>query len=128
MLADATVEGLGELVGFENHGGRTYLGPGARAFARVEYGYGNNGDDGTEGAREGRGPHRGKEIGLERHAIARGLGRSSLRCDTAIAATKGRRPDSGPSRPPIVPIDASSFILRQPWGREGLAFFREGAA
>jgi CobQ-like glutamine amidotransferase family enzyme len=41
---------LGEVVGFENHGGRTYLGPGAEPFARVRYGYGNNGDDGTEGA------------------------------------------------------------------------------
>ena len=50
MLADAEVHGLGEVVGFENHGGRTYLGPGARPFARVRYGFGNNGDDGTEGA------------------------------------------------------------------------------
>jgi hypothetical protein len=39
------------LAGFENHGGRTYLGPAARPFATVQYGYGNNGDDGTEGAR-----------------------------------------------------------------------------
>jgi CobQ-like glutamine amidotransferase family enzyme len=48
MLADA--DELGEVVGFENHGGRTYLGPTARPFARVRFGYGNNGDDGTEGA------------------------------------------------------------------------------
>jgi len=46
----ALTDGLGEVVGFENHGGRTYLGPSARPFARVRYGYGNNGDDGTEGA------------------------------------------------------------------------------
>jgi hypothetical protein len=39
------------LVGFENHGGRTYLGPGARPLARVRSGFGNNGRDGTEGAR-----------------------------------------------------------------------------
>lgn len=44
---------LGEVVGFENHGGRTYLGPGARPFARVQRGYGNNGVDGTEGALQG---------------------------------------------------------------------------
>jgi CobQ-like glutamine amidotransferase family enzyme len=50
VLARATVDGVGELVGFENHGGRTYLGPGARPFAFVEYGRGNNSDDGTEGA------------------------------------------------------------------------------
>lgn len=43
----------GTLVGFENHGGRTYLGPGARPLARVRSGYGNNGRDRTEGAREG---------------------------------------------------------------------------
>ena len=43
-------EAVGEVVGFENHGGRTYLGPTARPFARVRFGFGNNGDDGTEGA------------------------------------------------------------------------------
>jgi lipid II isoglutaminyl synthase (glutamine-hydrolysing) len=39
------------LVGFENHSGRPYLGPGARPLARVEKGYGNNGEDGFEGCR-----------------------------------------------------------------------------
>ncbi len=39
------------LVGFENHGGRTYLGPGGQALARVRSGFGNNGRDRTEGAR-----------------------------------------------------------------------------
>jgi len=38
------------LVGFENHGGRTFLGPDARPLARVRVGFGNNGRDGTEGA------------------------------------------------------------------------------
>ncbi|MBF6600237.1 MAG: glutamine amidotransferase [Dehalococcoidia bacterium] len=38
------------IVGFENHGGRTRLGPGARPFARVRHGFGNNGEDGSEGA------------------------------------------------------------------------------
>jgi len=50
ILAASEVEGVREVVGFENHGGRTYLGPAARPFARVEYGFGNNGEDGTEGA------------------------------------------------------------------------------
>lgn len=36
------------LVGFENHGGRTYLGPTATPLGRVVSGIGNNGD-GTEG-------------------------------------------------------------------------------
>lgn len=38
------------LVGFENHGGRTVLGPAARPLGRVERGWGNNGEDRTEGA------------------------------------------------------------------------------
>jgi CobQ-like glutamine amidotransferase family enzyme len=39
------------IAGFENHGGRTYLGPGAEALGRVVRGHGNNGADGTEGVR-----------------------------------------------------------------------------
>ncbi|MDA1003628.1 MAG: glutamine amidotransferase [Chloroflexi bacterium] len=50
VIAHSAVDAVGELVGFENHGGRTYLGAGARPFAMVEYGRGNNGEDGTEGA------------------------------------------------------------------------------
>lgn len=38
------------IVGFENHGGRTYLGKDAKPFAKVIRGYGNNGEDGFEGA------------------------------------------------------------------------------
>jgi len=39
----------GRLVGFENHGGRTTLGPTARPLGRVISGHGNDGQDGTEG-------------------------------------------------------------------------------
>jgi CobQ-like glutamine amidotransferase family enzyme len=39
------------LAGFENHGGRTHLGPGAQPLGRVVRGFGNNGDDGYEGVR-----------------------------------------------------------------------------
>ncbi len=38
------------LVGFENHGGRTRLGSGARPLGTVVAGFGNNGEDRTEGA------------------------------------------------------------------------------
>jgi CobQ-like glutamine amidotransferase family enzyme len=41
-----------EVAGFENHGGRTYLGPDARPFGRVIRGHGNNGRDGFEGVRD----------------------------------------------------------------------------
>src|SRR4029077_12559321 len=34
------------IAGFENHGGRTYLGPGATPLGRVLSGFGNNGGDG----------------------------------------------------------------------------------
>ncbi|MCG0238121.1 MAG: glutamine amidotransferase [Firmicutes bacterium] len=37
------------LVGFENHSGRTFLGPTARPLGRVLKGHGNNGQDGREG-------------------------------------------------------------------------------
>ena len=40
-----------EIVGFENHGGRTYLGDGVGPLGEVVVGFGNNGEDGTEGAR-----------------------------------------------------------------------------
>lgn len=42
---------LGEVVGFENHGGRTYLAPGQAPFGTVKRGFGNNAGDGGEGAR-----------------------------------------------------------------------------
>jgi CobQ-like glutamine amidotransferase family enzyme len=38
------------IVGFENHGGRTRLGPKVKPLARIRRGFGNNGEDGYEGA------------------------------------------------------------------------------
>ena len=38
------------IVGFENHSGRTILGSGVEPLGKVLAGYGNNGEDGTEGA------------------------------------------------------------------------------
>lgn len=40
-----------DLVGFENHSGLTFLGPGVEPLGRVRVGHGNNGRDGFEGAR-----------------------------------------------------------------------------
>ena len=42
---------FGTVVGFENHSGRTYLGEGVKPLGTVIRGSGNNGADGTEGAR-----------------------------------------------------------------------------
>jgi lipid II isoglutaminyl synthase (glutamine-hydrolysing) len=44
-------DGSRRLAGFENHGGRTYLGPNATPLGRVIRGFGNNGKDGHEGIR-----------------------------------------------------------------------------
>mgnify|MGYP004464581085 CR=1 FL=1 len=40
-----------KIVGFENHSGKTYLEGAVRPMGRVLAGFGNNGEDGTEGAR-----------------------------------------------------------------------------
>jgi CobQ-like glutamine amidotransferase family enzyme len=70
------------LAGFENHGGRTRLGPGAQPLGRVLRGHGNNGRDGFEGVRAGNvlgtylhGPLLPKNAWLADWLIARALGR-----------------------------------------------------
>jgi CobQ-like glutamine amidotransferase family enzyme len=70
------------LAGFENHGGRTYLGPGGEPLGRVLKGFGNNGRDGHEGARAGtvigtylHGPLLPKNAWLADWLIATALGR-----------------------------------------------------
>ena len=45
--------GDASIVGFENHGGRTYLEGDTQPLGTVIHGFGNNGEDGTEGARLG---------------------------------------------------------------------------
>ena len=64
------------LVGFENHGGRTFLGD-ERPLGRVRCGYGNNGRDGGEGVDAGRviatylhGPVLPKNAWLTDHLLA----------------------------------------------------------
>ncbi len=70
------------LAGFENHGGRTFLGPDAEPLGRVLTGNGNNGRDGTEGVRQGNmigtymhGPLLPKNAWLADHLIAQALER-----------------------------------------------------
>ncbi|HYM96412.1 MAG TPA: hypothetical protein VET26_03845 [Candidatus Sulfotelmatobacter sp.] len=55
VLVDAAELGIRPptLVGFENHSGRTYLGAGVTPLGRVLHGFGNNGEDGTEGVVSG---------------------------------------------------------------------------
>lgn len=50
MIGNIVVESeFGKLVGFENHSGKTYLKVGARPLGKVISGFGNNGEDKTEG-------------------------------------------------------------------------------
>jgi len=70
------------LAGFENHGGRTRLGPGAQPLGRVLRGHGNDGASGFEGVRAGNaigtylhGPLLPKNVWLADWLIARALGR-----------------------------------------------------
>lgn len=50
LIGNIVIERNGQkLVGFENHGGRTYLEDKSLAFANVIKGFGNNGKDKTEG-------------------------------------------------------------------------------
>ena len=55
LVIEAMLDGQARtVVGFENHAGRTTLGPGARPLGRVLSGHGNDGASGVEGAVQGR--------------------------------------------------------------------------
>jgi len=53
VVADPEL-GLPDITGYENHGGITTLGPGARPLGRVVVGHGNDSGDGSEGIVSGR--------------------------------------------------------------------------
>jgi CobQ-like glutamine amidotransferase family enzyme len=81
------------LAGFENHGGRTYLGPGERPLGRVVRGFGNNGADGLEGVR------RRNLIGTYLHGPL--LPKNAWLADRLIALALGRRYGSPPELEPL---------------------------
>ncbi len=84
VAIEVSLEGDGKtsvLAGFENHGGRTYLGEDAQPFGRVLKGHGNDGRSGFEGARRGNtigtylhGPLLPKNVWFADWLIARALG------------------------------------------------------
>ena len=84
------------LAGFENHGGRTHLGPGAEPLGRVLEGNGNNGRDGLEGVR------RANLIGTYLHGpllpknawFADWLVQTALGLDTPLEALDDRLEDA----------------------------------
>ncbi|HEX7058976.1 MAG TPA: glutamine amidotransferase [Solirubrobacterales bacterium] len=86
-------EGPRLLAGFENHGGRTYLGPGAQPLGRVIEGFGNNGDDGFEGVR------RGNLIGTYLHGPL--LPKNAWLADRLIALALKRRYGAAPELAPL---------------------------
>jgi len=84
------------LAGFENHGGRTYLGPGVQPLGRVVSGHGNNGKDGLEGVR------RRNLIGTYLHGPL--LPKNAWLADHLIALALERRYGA---RPQLEPLDDS---------------------
>lgn len=84
--------GLPTLTGFENHGGRTHLGPGVRSLARVTAGIGNDGR--SEGAWHGR------ILGTYSHgpALARNPGIADLLLRWATGMTMEPIDDRWPNR------------------------------
>jgi CobQ-like glutamine amidotransferase family enzyme len=82
------------VVGFENHGARSVLEAGARPFATIEIGHGNNGRDGTEGVAllPGEGGIDGLRIGSYLHGPL--LPRNPHIADALIASALSR-----PNRP-----------------------------
>jgi len=86
-------DGPQTIAGFENHGGRTYLGAGATPLGRVLKGFGNNGKDGLEGVR------RGNMIGTYLHGPL--LPKNAWLADRLIALALERRYGSSPELEPL---------------------------
>jgi CobQ-like glutamine amidotransferase family enzyme len=95
IAIEATLEGSARTIaGFENHGGRTHLGPGAEPLGRVLSGFGNNGSDGLEGVR------RDNLFGTYLHGPL--LPKNAWLADHLIALALERRTGS---RPALEPLD-----------------------
>jgi CobQ-like glutamine amidotransferase family enzyme len=86
VVAEMEIGGVTtSIIGYENHSGRTLLGPNARPMARVLKGHGNNGDDKFEGVQQGtifgtylHGPLLAKNPVLADHLITMALRRRDL--------------------------------------------------
>ena len=94
VAIELSLEGLAGkrvLAGFENHGGRTCLEPGAEPLGRVLKGHGNDGRSGYEGARAG------NAIGTYLHGPL--LPKNAWFADWLIATALGIGPDE------LAPLD-----------------------
>ncbi len=97
VTADESLD-LPDLTGYENHGGVTTLGPGARPLGRVVVGHGNDGGDGTEGIVSGRvvgtylhGPVLARNPALADHLLSSVLGPLDPLDDTEVEALRKER-------------------------------------
>jgi CobQ-like glutamine amidotransferase family enzyme len=98
LIGNVSIEvDLGEgpvvLAGFENHGGRTHLGPDAEPLGRVLHGHGNNDRDGNEGVK------RLNLIGTYLHGPL--LPKNAWLADHLIALAIERRTGSLPQLEPL---------------------------
>ncbi len=109
LIGNVAIEvGLGGekrvLAGFENHGGRTYLGPNANPLGRVLKGHGNDGRSGSEGARFG------NTIGTYLHGPL--LPKNAWFADWLIAKSLGVDVDSLASLDDVLEDDAHRSARR----------------
>ncbi len=95
------------IAGFENHGGRTYLGDGATPLGRVLKGFGNNGEDGFEGVR------RDNLIGTYLHGPL--LPKNTWLADRLIGLALERRYGTAPE---LEPLDNRLELAAQRCARE----------
>jgi len=86
-------DGPRTIAGFENHGGRTHLGAGAKPLGRVLKGFGNNGEDGFEGVR------RDNLFGTYLHGPL--LPKNAWLADRLIALALERRYGAAPDLEPL---------------------------
>ena len=104
VVVQSNIEGLNPstLVGFENHSGRTFLGPNARPLGKVLRGKGNNGSDHREGCIQG------NVIGTYLHGSL--LPKNPHLADHLIAAALRHRGDGALSH-----LDDSAELAAHGW-------------
>ncbi|HVV75960.1 MAG TPA: glutamine amidotransferase [Mycobacteriales bacterium] len=97
LLVDADASGLGILTGYENHGGRTVLGPAAQPLGRVSAGIGN-GDHDVDGAVQGsvvatylHGPALARNPVLADHLLTQVVGELAPIDDSAATELRAER-------------------------------------
>ena len=107
VIVQTSIEGLtpSTLVGFENHSGRTFLGPNARPLGKVLTGKGNNGSDKTEGAVQSLG---GGIVGTYLHGSL--LPKNPHLADHLIGEALRRRGDGALSK-----LDDSEELAAHDW-------------